>query len=384
MSLPSDKVAGGKVLRDKRRRTSDPQPYRKPAKAPTMPTTRHSPARAAPSANCDVLRELALLRQSIESQFKDSGDKVDCLKEEVLTKLETNDQTVAELQLAVTEVTLGVDKNQRAIQVVRAEAERMEQELPKRVKAIVNEALARSSGPSGPLPGFPTGPRRPRPPARSLEEVEEGFIASETEASTSRSDSYWLARRSLRLWPVSREGLLKERTAEFLVNELLLEEQLVADLSFEVKRIGGKGREGRDSKIRDEVLVRFETTRERDEVRSHARNLERKGRGLRLEVPDHLWPSFRVLQDIAFELKQKNPSLRRNILFNDARLDLKLDISIKADEWRTIYPDGARESLKKIRPSSSGRLAVSSQELDELLAPAPGSPADADMDGEEY
>ena len=101
------------------------------------------------------------------------------------------------------------------------------------------------------------------------------------------------------------------------MNELLLDQQQAADLRFEVKRVGGNSRskDASSRMIKDEALVVFETARDRDDVRSFARNLERRGRGLRLKIPDHLWASFRALQSVGYELKQRNPGLKRNVLF---------------------------------------------------------------------
>ena len=94
---------------------------------------------------------------------------------------------------------------------------------------------------------------------------------------------------------------MKQRTVEFLVNELLLDQQHATDLTFEAKRVGSsRGRNAATRNVKDEVLVVFESVRDRDDVWSYAKNLERRGRGLRLEVPDHLWPSFRVLQSIGY------------------------------------------------------------------------------------
>ena len=373
----------GKIPRDRKRRSSDQSsPYHIPPKS--MPATRRSPARASsPSPQpdppmSDVLKELTLLRQSMEVKFLESGAKVDNLKSEVIAKLDANDQAVAELQVTVSDVTLSVDANQRAIQQVRAEVERREVELPIRVKAIVQEALA-TCPPRSNQPGV-----KPRPVQR-LDELEEGFSAGTDGAGSrpgGREEAYWRARRSLRLWPISREGNLKERTIEFMVNELLLDQQHAVGLNFEVKRIGGNAR-SRDTAsraIRDEALVVFESARDRDDVRSFAKNLERRGRGLRLEVPDHLWPSFRVLQNVGYELKQKHPALKRNVLFDDDSMDLKLDLCTDPSQpWRTIYPDGARRSLAKMgKVINTGRAALSPSELDDLLAGG-----DQSMEGEE-
>ena len=371
----SSSQGGGKSIREKRRPSLE-QPYMKPSKMPT----RHSPARGQSSGPelgqlplGDIMQELALLRRAMENRFVEAGKKSDALRDEVVGKLEDNDHAISELQLAVTDVTLSVDKNQRAIHEVRAEVERREVELPGKVKAIVQEALDRQNS-------RPTaGSAGPRPRALGRDDL----AAEPSEQPLGAKDeAYDLARRSLRLWPVSREGDLTERTVEFLVNELRLDQQHAAGLKLEVKRAGaptGRGTDQtRSSTVRDEVLVRFETPRERDDVRSFAKNLERRGRGLRLEIPNHLWPNFRVLQQLGYELKLKNPALRRNVLFDDVNKDLKMDVSTEANVWRTVFPDGARRSLERCRPNRAAKASLTGGEIDSLL----GDP-DVDMDEQE-
>ena len=375
----------GKITRDRKRRISAPVPYDIPAKTQAgMPTTRHSPARAGSTPQAgndppmsDLLRELTLLRQSMETKFLESGAKVDNLKTEVLAKLDDNDQAIAELQETVTDVTLSVDRNQRAIQEVRAEAERREVELPLRVKKIVQDALEGTR----PTRSSSNGRRpRPRPWRPSQQDRSPSPDAAHSDDGSDRKqEAYSRARRSLRLWPVSREGDLRERTVEFLINELLLDQQHAVDLDFEVRRVGNsRSREASALAIKDEVLVIFSSVRTRDDVRSFAKNLERRGRGLRLEVPDHLWPSFRVLQKVAYELKQKNPDLKRNILFDDDRGDLKMDVLIGTD-WKTIVPEGARLSLAKMgKVPQPRRSALAAGEIESLLA------GESNMESEEF
>ena len=373
--IPGTSQGGGKTPRDKRRLSSDP-PYKKlRSSSSTMPVaTRHSPARdqpaQAPSGPVplgDIIHELSLLRQSMEGRFNEAGKKSDSLRAEVVGKLEANDQAISELQLAVTDVTLSVDQNQRAIHEVRAEVERREIELPAKVKAIVNEALDRRPRQAN-LSGI-----RPRPMNESRRRDIDPD-PPDLPVAASREDAYLQARRSLRLWPVSREGDLTERTREFLVNELCLDQQHAAGLALTVRRVGATKpapNSTRTAPIRDEVLVRFESARERDDVRSFAKNLERKGRGLRLEVPDHLWANFRILQQLGYELKLKNPNLRRNVLFDDAKSDLKMDITSDGTTWKTIYPAEARSSLEKCRPSRARRLSMGQGELDSMLGECP-------------
>lgn len=391
--FPGLSSSAGKTPRE-RRRLSVEQPYKKArTSTPAMPATRRSPARPPPEAPnheenslplASIMQELALLRKAMETRFTEADRKADSLRSELVGKLDANDKAVSELQLAVTDVTLGVDENQRAIHEVRAEVERREIELPGKVRAIVQEVLDGPRSRERPKQAAPPGQRH-RPFA--------GASVDEQNPSGSRTDeAFDLARRSLRLWPVSREGDIDTRTREFLVNELLLEQEAASALEFSVKRSAGLSRpKDREpgSRVRDEVLVVFQTRRERDEVRSHARNLEKKGRGLRLEIPDHLWPSFRVLQSLAYELKQKNPALRRNVLFDDVARDLKMDFSNNGTEWKSVSPAEARKSLQKCRPTSARRLSVSAAELNELLGEksrGEGSNAgDASMsEGEEY
>ena len=378
--IPSKSPVGGKTPREKRRLSSD-QPYKRPRTSTGgMPTTRRSPARPYQDPEPDeplplssIMKELALLRKAMETRFSEAEKKSDSMRGELVSKLDANDKAVSELQLAVTDVTLSVDENQRAIHEVRAEVERREVELPGKVRAIVQEALDRTP--------------KERPHLGQRHRPFRGQVDRSPHESPERGGNdraYELARRSLRLWPVSREGDISTRTREFLVSELLLDQQYVVDLHFAVKRTAGQPR-GRDKdqsnpRVKDEVLVVFDTARERDEVRAHARNLEKKGRGLRLEIPDHLWPSFRVLQDLGYELKQKNPALRRNVLFDDSRRDLRLDFS-KGDEWKSVTPDEARKTLCTCRPTRSRKSSASATELEQLL----GRQEDEDMSGnEEY
>ena len=356
-----------------------------------MPATRRSPARPPAEAHdpdesslplASIMQELALLRKAMESRFSEADRKADALRGELVGKLDANDKAVSELQLAVTNVTLGVDENQRAIHEVRAEVERREVELPGKVRAIVQEVFDATRPCERPKLQQAPGPRH-RPLAGAP-------VADQpTPTASARADeAYDLARRSLRLWPVSREGSIETRTREFMVNELLLDQEYASGLEISVKRVAGLNRsKDKDAagRVKDEVLVVFESRRERDEVRSHARNLEKKGRGLRLEVPDHLWPSFRVLQSLAYELKQKSPALRRNILFDDIARDLKMDFSHDANEWKTVSPDEARRSLQKCRPSRARKLSVSAAELDELLGGSTADLTDGNMSvSEEY
>ena len=119
--VPTQTSSGGKIPRD-RRRLSCEQPYKK-ARTAGMPATRRSPARppveivdtddSLPLSS--IMQELALLRKSMEAKFTEAEKKSDALRGELVGKLDANDRAVLDLQMAVTDVTLSVDENQRAI-----------------------------------------------------------------------------------------------------------------------------------------------------------------------------------------------------------------------------------------------------------------------------
>ena len=85
-----------------------------------------------------------------------------------------------------------------------------------------------------------------------------------------------------------------------------MDQNHAADLTFEVKRVGASRARDGSQGVKDEILITFDSLRTSDEIQSYARNLERRGRGLRLEINGHLWPSFPVLQTIGYILEQKN------------------------------------------------------------------------------
>ena len=72
------------------------------------------------------------------------------------------------------------------------------------------------------------------------------------------------------------------------------------------------------------------------------------------------------LQAVSYDIRQKYPGSRRNVLFDDAEMDLVLDFSTaEGQPWRRMTSLQARERKKK--SSSRGKFALESGEIDELL-----------------
>ena len=111
-------------------------------------------------------------------------------------------------------------------------------------------------------------------------------------------------------------------------------------------------------------IVTFGTVEIRDIVRRAAKELGGDpGAGVRLEIPQFLQSSLKALESVSFALKKKHPNTRRNIKFDDERMDLVLDFCLEPSEddarWRKIRPDQASRVKKKLGgsgPSSSDEV----------------------------
>ena len=87
--------------------------------------------------------------------------------------------------------------------------------------------------------------------------------------------------------------------------------------------------------------------------------------GIRHELPNFLKSSMSALQSISWELRQKHPESRRNVLFDDQALDLVLDFCpSEGASWRQISASQAKEK-KKTR--SNDKFVVHDDEIDVLL-----------------
>ena len=178
-----------------------------------------------------------------------------------------------------------------------------------------------------------------------------------------REEKYWECRRSLRLWPVP--GATQASLHEYMTEKLKLDEVFVKEMGGVVLR------EHRDprSKIKDEVYATFETKEVRDAVRGRAHYLAdyQDAAGMRLHVPNHLQRDFRALMSIAYELKKKNNRLKRNVKFDDNKMNLFIDIQVNADEpWSRIRPEEARKALTN-RRGVNGPAELGGDDLKSLL-----------------
>ena len=124
-------------------------------------------------------------------------------------------------------------------------------------------------------------------------------------------------------------------------------------------------------KIESEVVVRFRTVQTRDMVVSYAPNLRAwrdqdgssaNATGLRLEIPDHLMGTFKVLERYGHHLKARHgEGLRRHIRFDDYNSTLVMDYALpNKDTWERTDFENAREEMRGQQPMYSQRPRSSS------------------------
>ena len=176
-----------------------------------------------------------------------------------------------------------------------------------------------------------------------------------------REDDYMSARKSLKIWPVVGPDLADAAIA-FMVTRLTMKPGRIDPATLKVTEL----QTGPDSSIKSQVLVEFPSVRLRDEVKALARNLKGSAdAGIQMEVPDFLRGRFQTFQSLAFEMKKKNPALRRNIKFLDAEMELVMDVKLNAEsDWKTVQ----YEDASAILPTTRGRTqSISRTELAGLI-----------------
>ena len=179
-----------------------------------------------------------------------------------------------------------------------------------------------------------------------------------------REEKFWECRRSLRIWPVpegDRQGVVS-----FLKDKIRMDDNfLEGDLGkMEIKPM----RDPR-AKIKDEVIVTFETKEIRDAIKANAANLAnfRDEAGMHLHLPNNLQKDFKALMSLSYDLKKKNAELRRNIKFDEDDLGLYMDFQIKRDSaWKRVKPEQARKALTA-GGKRTGPAEVDADELTGLL-----------------
>ena len=218
-----------------------------------------------------------------------------------------------------------INENSKEITRMRAEQAADRANLPRVVKRIVTEEMSKNKGArTGQMP-------------MSKDELD-------------KEKSYLLARRSMRMWPASINKDAKTLLVAariFCITILKMSADDAGALQITDAIAAPPTRRG---KIKDEIIVTFKTAGERDLVQAFAPNLkELKGAaGVRLEIPEHLQTTFKLLEGHANGVRAKyQEGIRRSIKYDDSDRSLALDICLpNSTTWHRITPVQALEAKK--------------------------------------
>ena len=174
-----------------------------------------------------------------------------------------------------------------------------------------------------------------------------------SEARAVLSPAYSLARRSVRLWPISgnEEGAWWGEVGNFLHDTLAIRTDDICQEDIEaITRAGGAGMLNEER----EVLVTFYDKKKRDLVMTHSPSLanmiDREGKptaGIRLEIPPELNDTFRLLSRFGARLRARHGAgTKRHVKFDDFSGSLFANIKLPGDlNWTKVTPAMAREDL---------------------------------------
>ena len=171
------------------------------------------------------------------------------------------------------------------------------------------------------------------------------------------------------MWPLP--GLdAKKALGDFLKNRLLLSQSFLSGMGeVSIKKISVNPNVA--NRRSSEAVVVFATFEVRDAVRAAAKELNGDQTcGIRLEIPSFLQTNLKDLEYVCHAMKQKNPNLKRNVLFDDDAMDLMLDYTLDqaaGKPWRRMKPAKAREIKAILPPPTGGFGEITTAEISKMF-----------------
>ena len=110
-------------------------------------------------------------------------------------------------------------------------------------------------------------------------------------------------------------------------------------------------------------------------------NLAAEGRaaGVRMQVPGYLISTFRLLENLGYQMKKVDPDVRRVVKFDDSKMSLMMDVRVN-DSWRRVYPDDAKKAMARTPnlSAAAGPAEMSSDNISDFFTQTPASGANAE------
>lgn len=293
----------------------------------------------------EMMKEVREVREDISKSENSTASRIDSLSKRMTDRLNKAEQGVKSLSQDMTVVKADIAR-------VRADASRESTRIDKMIGEVVDKKLELLR------PSSPTSIRRPRTP-RPLTGA--NLIPLDTARAGDKEENYWKARRSLKMWPVEGNDLA-EAALRFMEAKLGLRAGHVKLSDFTCRPVYSP-----PNAAESQVMVCFASTRLRDDVRAHAKNLrgEQRSVGVQIEVPDHLRGRYHTFQTLAYQLKKQHPTLKRNIKLVDSTMDLVMDVKLSdGDDWKSVLYEDASAIVPGTRTRAS---SLSRNDLARLL-----------------
>ena len=177
--------------------------------------------------------------------------------------------------------------------------------------------------------------------------------AARQQMGPGRELSYFMSRRSLRIWPLKGDTDREIRSSfrEFASEALKITSRDVESMSVERVR---RTRTSPSANAYMEACITFKEPDDRDFVASRAVNLaalvKADGQpmaGVRLDIPGFLMPTFRDLNSYAFHARKTHGKrTKTHIKFDDSNASLILELRLpSSDNWLRVLPAKARELI---------------------------------------
>jgi hypothetical protein len=267
--------------------------------------------------------------------------KLDKQGREISRKLS---ETTGNIEESLINIDTRIHRITEDVDAVKAQVKKQERAIPE----LVNNAV------SGQMSGV----------LDRLQQLEQGRGPDAKEAR--RSAEYWEARQSLRLSPIC--GDIEEGVRSFVVDTLGLDAALLADLKRSSYR---KVPSRPNDRIKDEVVVKFASTRDRDSVKAAGFKLAGKEHSMRLEIPAFLLGQHRTLNRAALKLREAKPGTKTYVKFEDDSMSLVLDYRLQNGTWSRIRPEQAKQAIPASAPAPISEATA--EEFSDLLSPATGA-----------
>ena len=92
--------------------------------------------------------------------------------------------------------------------------------------------------------------------------------------------------------------------------------------------------------------------------------------GILMQIPGHLLVNFKALENLGYQMRKMDRSIRRVIKFDDDSMDVVMDVKM-GDQWKRVRPREALKARKSTPRLASGPAEMTMDNITDFFAPDP-------------